>query len=118
LDRWRAFAVYRTARGYVEDRLADDAPTTIVDICREIRVSERTLQYAFYAYISPHAYLRICRLNRARAGLTQPSTAKTTVTEVAIGHGFFHLGKFARDYRLHFGEAPSTTLAEALRRAA
>lgn len=116
-DRVRAFQVCRMAREYVKAHLADDSLPTIVDICRYVGVSERALQYAFRAYAdrSPLAYLRLCRLNQVRGGLSQPATQATTVTEVATRHGFFHLGKFARDYRLHFGEPPSETLARGLR---
>ena len=119
-DRLRAFQVCRSARAYLEDRLMDDSLPTIVDICRYVGVAERTLQYAFRAYadMSPLAYLRLCRLNRARAGLSRPSAMEITVTEVATRFGFFHLGKFARDYRLHFGESPSQALARGLRLAA
>lgn len=120
MERLRAYRVCRRARAHVEDRLRDDELPTVVDICRQIGVSERSLQYAFRAYadMSPHAYLRLCRLNRARAGLSRPATMETTVTEVATGLGFFHLGKFARDYRLHFGESPSVALARGRRLAA
>jgi len=118
LDRLRAYHVCRSARGYVEDRLAEDRLPTIVEICREFGVSQRTLQYAFHAYVemSPQAYLRMCRLNRVRAALSQPASAETTVTEVASTYGFFHMGKFARYYRLQFHEPPSKTLARGLKR--
>ena len=117
LDRLRAFDICRAARGYVEDRLANDRLPTIVDICQEFGVSERALQYAFQSYVamSPLVYLRRCRLNRVRAVLSRPASAETTVTEVATRFGFFHLGKFAQSYRRHFGETPSTTLARALK---
>lgn len=115
-DRLRAFHLCRAARGYVEDRLAEDTLPTIVEICRHFNVSERTLQYAFLSYVdlSPLAYLRVCRLNKVRTALRQPASAETTVTEVATRFGFFHLGKFSRYYRLQFGEAPSRTLARSL----
>lgn len=112
-ERSRAFQVCRAARGYVEDRLAADAVPTIVDICRELAVSERSLQYAFRAYVnmSPLAYLRLCRLNRVRATLRASDPLSTTVTAVAMRFGFMHLGRFAAEYRRMFEEAPSATLA-------
>lgn len=116
MERLRAYGICRSALGYVEERLAEDTLPTITDLCREFGVSERTLQYAFQSYVnlSPQAYLRICRLNRVRAALSQPLTTEITVTEVATHFGFFHMGKFAQNYRLHFGETPSKTLTRGL----
>jgi AraC family ethanolamine operon transcriptional activator len=116
MERLRAFRICRSALGYVEDRLADDTLPTITDLCREFGVSERTLQYGFRSYVnmSPQAYLRLCRLNRVRAALSQPAACSATVTEVATRFGFFHMGKFAQSYRLQFGETPSKTLARGL----
>lgn len=76
-------------------------------------MSERTLQYAFKVYVdmSPLAYLRGCRLNRARAVLRASDPGAVTVTEVAMRLGFLHLGRFSTDHRKLFGEAPSETLS-------
>jgi AraC family transcriptional regulator, ethanolamine operon transcriptional activator len=53
------------------------------------------------------------RLTAARRALQDPS-ATTSVTDVALQRGFFHLGRFAHDYRELFGESPSETLRRAL----
>ena len=115
-DRGGTFRVCNTARKHMEERLMDDSPPTIAEVCRHVGVSERTLQYAFRTYVdmSPLSYLRACRLNRVRSALLCPGDL-TTVTEAATRYGFFHLGKFANHYRLHFGESPSSTLARGLR---
>jgi AraC family ethanolamine operon transcriptional activator len=117
IERVNALHVCRRSLGYVEDRVQQDSLPTITELCQTFGVSERTLQYGFQSYVnmSPHAYLRACRLNRARAALQQPATKKTTVTEVAMRYGFFHMGKFSLSYRAHFGESPSATLARGLR---
>lgn len=119
LDRAYAFHTCRKARAFMEESLAEDCLPTIAEVCRRVGVSERALQYAFHAYIglSPLVYLKICRLNRVRAALARPAAASTTVTEVAVRHGFLHLGGFARDFRLHFGETPSAVLQQGRRRA-
>lgn len=113
LDRSRAFHICRAACAFVEESLADDVMPTIVDICTRIGVSKRTLQYAFRTYIdmSPLAYLRLCRLNRVHAVLRASDPHSTTVTEAATRFGFFHLGRFALDYRKVFDKTPSATLA-------
>jgi AraC family ethanolamine operon transcriptional activator len=112
-ERSRAFHVCRMARAFVDERLAVDLVPTIVDICAAVGVSERSLQYAFRAYVnmSPLVYLRYCRLSRTRASLRAADPQRTTVTEVAMRFGFLHLGRFASDYKQVFHEAPSATLA-------
>lgn len=112
-ERLRAFHTCRMARAFVEECLACDIVPTIVDICASVGVSERTLQYAFRAYVnmSPMIYLRFCRLNRVRAALRASDPRTTTVTNVAMQFGFLHLGRFALDYKQVFGESPSTTLS-------
>ena len=81
-------------------------------VCQVAKVSERTLQYAFREYygISPKKYLEAIRLNNAHRllNLLNPDTAR--VNEIAYQTGFWHLGKFAADYKRMFGELPSTTL--------
>ncbi|MAM11106.1 MAG: hypothetical protein CML23_11735 [Rhizobiaceae bacterium] len=111
--RTRAFAVCSLARAYIESRAESDRLPTIVDICAATGVSQRRLQYAFQEYIgmSPNAYLRLLRLNRTRAALAAASPRETTVTRVAMQHGFLHFGRFAGDYKRVFGETPSATLA-------
>jgi transcriptional regulator GlxA family with amidase domain len=39
---------------------------------------------------------------------SEPGT--TTVTAVAMSHGFGHIGKFAMAYKKAFGESPSASL--------
>lgn len=112
MERARAFHICKAARAFVDDRLAADKVPTIVDICTTVGVSERTLQYAFRAYVhmSPLAYLRMCRLNRVRKTLLAADPQTTTVTTVAMRYGFLHLGRFSLDYKRAFDEPPSATL--------
>ncbi len=58
------------------------------------------------------AYLKQKRLEAARRTLLTAEPLTTSVTEVATQWGFFHLGRFARDYRQLFGELPSETLKQ------
>jgi AraC family ethanolamine operon transcriptional activator len=86
-------------------------PLSLLDLCRELGVSERTLHYAFQEVrgLSPMAYFRAFRLNGVRQELkTAPDTA--TVREIARRWGFWHTGEFAAAYRRLFGELPSQTL--------
>jgi AraC-like DNA-binding protein len=50
--------------------------------------------------------MRQRKLERVHAEL-QLATARST--EVALNHGFLHLGRFSEAYRKRFGELPSQT---------
>lgn len=111
-ERVQAYFICRKAREFIENCFATDTVPTIGAICIAIGVSERSLQYAFRTYVNmpPLAYLRACRLCRVRSLLRISCSTTTTVTAIAMRFGFFHLGRFARDYKQTFGESPSATL--------
>ena len=101
--------VVRRAEDYMRAHLGD--PLSVLNLCRELGVRERTLHYAFQEVrgLSPMAYFQACRLNAVRQELkTAPATA--TVQEIAQRWGFWHTGEFAAAYRRLFGELPSQTL--------
>jgi AraC family ethanolamine operon transcriptional activator len=113
--RRRALQTVSRAREYIETCLSARQVPTLVDICTQAGVSERTLQYSFQhqLQISPITYVRISRLHWVRRALRQQPGEHQTVTEAATAWGFFHLSKFAQDYARLFGERPSETLARA-----
>ena len=59
-------------------------------------------------HVGPVAYLRMMRLNHVRRDLLATEAA---VGDVAARWGFWHLSRFAADYRSLFGELPSATRA-------
>ena len=75
-------------------------------------ISERTLRTAFQEYFSagPVRYLKLRTLHQVRRALKATDPSMTTVTEIATRFGVWEFGRFARDYRLLFGEYPSETL--------
>jgi AraC-like DNA-binding protein len=96
--------------------LIENAPhgvTSLDAVAEEVGLSLRALQEGFRRDIglSPRAYLKRARLQRIRAALlgADPSDG-TTVTDLALAHGFTHLGRFAVGYREAFGETPSASL--------
>lgn len=111
-ERVRASSICQMARAYIDECFILSNIPTITDICLSLKVSERTLQYAFRRYVdmSPYAYLRICRFNQVRSYLRISDPQLTTVTKIAMKFGFLHLGRFSADYKKLFGEAPSVTL--------
>ncbi|MEW5809741.1 MAG: AraC family transcriptional regulator [Actinomycetota bacterium] len=82
------------------------------ELARATGVSARSLQRAFERsdHPSPMAYLRRLRLHHAHTELAFHSPNSVTVTTIAARWGFLHLGRFASEYRQHFGESPSETL--------
>jgi len=52
-------------------------------------------------------------MNLARRALSRADSARTTVTAIALDHGFGELGRFSVQYRRLFGESPSETLRRA-----
>jgi AraC family ethanolamine operon transcriptional activator len=93
-------------RTHVEDAL------TVEDLCRELGVSRRTLQYSFQEVLqlNPVSYLRAMRLNGVRRMLKAADPVRDSVQDIAARWGFWHLSHFAADYRHMFGELPSETL--------
>jgi TolB-like protein len=84
---------------------------TIADLVAHCGVPERTLRKHFRKFmaVSPLKCWRQLRLAAARACLLEGSN-DASITEVAMRFDFGHFGRFAQDYRRHFGETPSVTL--------
>ncbi len=83
------------------DRLAEEASVCI-----------RTLTRAFNKFhgMGPMAFLKQRRMDAAFVDLLAVGSELATVTDIAHGYGFAHLGKFAIEYQNLFGELPSSTL--------
>lgn len=107
--------VVNKARDYMREHV--EAPITVSDLCAHIRVSRRTLQYAFQDVLdtNPARYLRNMRLNGARREIRRQTDAHTPLADIAARWGFWHPSRFAAEYRSLFGELPSQTLKSALR---
>jgi AraC family ethanolamine operon transcriptional activator len=98
----------------VEDWLDGQSPEKVqlVDVCRAVHASRRTLQRAFNETLGmgPTRYFTLRRLTAVRSELHRSDPATVTVTEIAGKYGFWELGRFARDYQRVFRERPSETL--------
>lgn len=102
--------IVKRARAFILDRLSE--PLHVGEICRQLRVSPRALQYSFQDTLgtNPVHYLKLLRLNGARRDLTAVGDAALQVKDVAARWGFWHLSRFSAAYRSMFGELPSATL--------
>ncbi len=107
----QALRIVAAAEAFMEADLT--RPVYTEQLCAALGVSARCLHDAFHAAlgISPHASLKSRRLMLVRRALLSRQDGPDLVKSVALGHGFWHLGHFARDYRALFGELPSETLA-------
>ncbi|HEY4344963.1 MAG TPA: helix-turn-helix domain-containing protein [Parvibaculum sp.] len=98
----------------VEDYLTGhfQKPVRVNELCAELKISRRTLYRAFQETlgVGPKTYLRLASLSTARRALVEAPPGSTSVTEVALDHGFLELGRFSVLYRQMFGESPSDTL--------
>lgn len=106
--------VVNKAREYMREHL--DGPITVSDLCAHIRVSRRTLQYAFQDELgtNPARYLRNMRLNGARREIRRQTDEHTSLADIAAHWGFWHPSRFAAEYKTLFGELPSATLKAAV----
>ncbi|MGH6777159.1 MAG: helix-turn-helix domain-containing protein [Bradyrhizobium sp.] len=102
------FKIFRRIQAVLSDDIG--RPIYSEELAREVGVSVRTLHDAVNRYrgMSLHRYLRLRRLWLVRQRLLGEADS---VKACALACGFWHLGDFARSYRLQFGETPSETLA-------
>ncbi len=106
--------VVARARAYMEAHI--DEPITVADLCIELGISRRTLQYSFQDVLdlNPVKFLRAIRLNAVRRALKAADpNGRSTVADVAARWGFWHLSHFSAEYKTMFGELPSDTLRRA-----
>jgi AraC family ethanolamine operon transcriptional activator len=94
-----------------------NTPLYTEDLCSATGASERTLRNVFKNHlgISPHQYLIGHRLRLIHAALKRAPPGET-VTNVCARFGVWDFGRFAKQYREHFGVLPSQALGSAGRR--
>ena len=95
---------------YIHGR--SQAVFSVEESCRESACSISTLERAFRDHFgaSPKQYLTVSRLNGVRHSLSGPAEARR-IGDIASAWGFWHMSKFAADYKRMFGEPPSATRA-------
>ena len=93
---------------------------TLTKLCAASGFGERRVRAAFYECygMSPTAALRIAALHRVRRALLDRPPTRDAVSRAASDFGFWHLSRFAGEYRALFGESPSATLSRRRRAAA
>lgn len=89
---------------------------SLADIEKRAGVSRDRLYRDFQRYygIAPMAYFKRLKLDGVRQRLLQ-AHADETVSAIALDYGFNQLGRFSQEYKEHFNELPSETLARRIR---
>ncbi|MBD1588848.1 helix-turn-helix domain-containing protein [Pseudomonas typographi] len=112
----------RSTRAYIVEKSCElfsqklhDEEYGILDLCHELRISRRTLQYSFESvlHMGASAYFRSVRLNYARQLLKTSPDAH--IRNTALRAGFNHPGRFSQYYLDFYGELPSVTIERAQR---
>jgi AraC-like DNA-binding protein len=96
-------------------RQNSDALLSRSSLCQAVGASERTLHAACMGFVgmAPMRYIRRHRLGYVRETLLNTDPQGDSVTEIAMRHGFWEVGRFSAAYRETFGETPSVTLRRA-----
>lgn len=89
-----------------------NSPLNLEQVCAAVGVAERTLRAACENHLGmgPIRYLNLRRMHLVRRALEQATSCSATVTEIAMSHGFWELGRFSVAYRELFNERPLATL--------
>ncbi len=98
---------------YVEEHLS--GPLRIGQIAQRSGVSRSTLERLFRRELrqTPSDYVKARRLNAVRVVLKKGLRDDTSIADIAMEHGFTHMGRFSSTYREHFGRLPSEDAARA-----
>ena len=108
----RRYARFRRARDFVMEHINEKLH--VDDLAEELHLSERGVECLFQDMLgmAPSVFIRHQKLHHVHDALLRSCPRLGRVKEVALTWGFWHLGRFAHDYRELFGESPADTLAK------
>lgn len=89
-----------------------DRPFYLAEVCSVTGATERTLRVSCNEHlgVGPIHYLWLRRMHLVRRALLRSDPQTSSVTDIAMNHGFWELGRFSVAYRRLFGEMPSASL--------
>lgn len=95
---------------FIDENLG--SPLGVNTLARCAHMSPRSLYSVFrhHTGTSPMQFILRRKLERVHQQLVDRGTPDTSVTAIALDHGFSHLGRFSSQYRRQYGELPSETL--------
>jgi AraC-like DNA-binding protein len=105
----------KRAEAYIDAHFAETL--SLAEIAAKSGVSARVLQNGFqnFRHMTPMAFLRKVRLQNVYRNLLAADPSLATVTDIAIGSGFSHMGEFSTLYKRTFGVTPRDTLLKKMR---
>jgi AraC-like DNA-binding protein len=95
----------------------DQIPMRVTELCQEAGTSLATLERAFLEEfgVTPKSYMQSRRLSAVRQELMN-AESDALIADIANRWEFWHMGRFAGEYRKQFAELPSQTLRSRHRR--
>jgi len=89
----------------------EQMPVSVNALCKISGTSWSTLARAFKNefQVTPKAYMKFRRLAAVQTELVRQGPT-AVISDIANHWGFWHMGGFASDYKIQFGELPSQTL--------
>jgi AraC-like DNA-binding protein len=96
-----------------------DRRVPVTELCAALGVSDRVLRSACAEHLgmSPTGYNHLRRMSLVHSALRHGNPNAASISEAAWYYGFGDPGRFAIQYRMLFGESPSTTLRRGSSRA-
>lgn len=99
---------------FVAANLADPG-LSVTSVCRRFAISPRLLHRLFEGREHTFAEtVRTMRLERCARLLAEPRN-RSTITDIALRHGFTDSASFSRAFRRHFGTSPREMREQAIR---
>lgn len=91
--------------------LSQETEASVQSLATRLRVSKRSIQYAFSRELSlgVSSYVLRSRLHRVRRSLLRTADQAGSIGDMAAEHGFWNWSHFSKQYRQLFGERPSDT---------
>jgi AraC family ethanolamine operon transcriptional activator len=102
--------ISKQAQSYIEENYRSEVSIDL--LCAATGVGVRTLQRCFREYFNMTIsdYLKTVRLDAAYRDLAVGHSSEYTVGEIALAHGFSHLGRFGTDFGNRFGQSARSVL--------
>jgi AraC-like DNA-binding protein len=97
------------AKDFIEANAREDMHLEDIELAAGVSRFKLFEGFRKYFGLSPMAYLKKFRLTAVRQEMQEDASIRN-ISEIAMGWGFSHLGRFASEYRKLFDETPSATL--------